>query len=408
MLTVLEVNRRLTTRGIQLLEDFKGTSVKHSFKCLACSYVWSSLSPFLWKRKHGCPQCAKSNNGSTTRLSHEEVSARLMQRGIVILDQYRGSRYQNSFQCSNRHTWRVTAGVPLKGYGCPFCLKWTEEKIITELKKRNFKLLSLYSGSIDNKHRIECNQSHQWTTKISTILRIGSGCPQCWRIDLVRVRKELKAKSICPIDKLVNSYTKTKFKCLVCDFQWYTSVSHILNDNTGCPRCRQCAKLTISEVKKRLRQRKIHLIGDFKTAKDRHQLQCQRCETKWNSFLTTNCPSCHSVESVQEKEVRNILELIFPGYKFPKVRPLFLKGNREHPLELDCYNEKLKIAVEVQGQQHYRYTKHFHRNQEGFRRLHLRDERKRFLCKYHGIKLVRVPYWKKNVEKYLRTKLIDQ
>jgi hypothetical protein len=76
------------------------------------------------------------------------------------------------------------------------------------------------------------------------------------------------------------------------------------------------------------------------------------------------------------------------GYQFIKIRPSFLQG-----LELDGYCEELKIAFEYQGEQHYYYNPHFHRN--GIRDLisqNLRDKIKKNICDKTRIRLIIIPY----------------
>lgn len=88
---------------------------------------------------------------------------------------------------------------------------------------------------------------------------------------------------------------------------------------------------------------------------------------------------------------KNILEQIYKGYKFERVR--ILKNPITGKLiELDCYNEKLKLALEYNGQQHYMYTEKFHKNKEDFYNLQYRDFIKKKLCKEKGIKLIIVPF----------------
>jgi len=58
-----------------------------------------------------------------------------------------------------------------------------------------------------------------------------------------------------------------------------------------------------------------------------------------------------------------------------------------HRLQLDFYIDELKIAAEVQGDQHYKFTPHFHGDLAGFEALQQRDRDKAFLCKKHGVEL---------------------
>ena len=97
-------------------------------------------------------------------------------------------------------------------------------------------------------------------------------------------------------------------------------------------------------------------------------------------------------ESSGERECRRVAELI-TGKPFPKVRPDFLRNTvTSSNLELDCYCDALKLAIEYNGEQHYRYIPHFHSSKESFYNTQYRDEIKARLCKENGIKLIIVPY----------------
>jgi hypothetical protein len=101
--------------------------------------------------------------------------------------------------------------------------------------------------------------------------------------------------------------------------------------------------------------------------------------------------------------MRKIIEDL-TGVKFPKARPKWLQGRGRLPLELDGYNEKLKVAFEYQGGQHYFPIKWF----GGLKTLlgvKLRDDRKRKTCDRYGVLLIRIPYFKKNPEAFIRSKL---
>lgn len=60
-------------------------------------------------------------------------------------------------------------------------------------------------------------------------------------------------------------------------------------------------------------------------------------------------------------------------------------------LTLDFYNANKKIAIEVDGEQHYRYNKFFHGNNRiNFLEQLKRDQKKEDFCKMNEIKLVRI------------------
>ena len=59
-------------------------------------------------------------------------------------------------------------------------------------------------------------------------------------------------------------------------------------------------------------------------------------------------------------------------------------------LSLDFYNANKKIAVEVQGDQHVKYVKHFHKNRLKYLEQLKRDQKKLDFCNFNDIKLVEI------------------
>ena len=80
--------------------------------------------------------------------------------------------------------------------------------------------------------------------------------------------------------------------------------------------------------------------------------------------------------------------IISQGKQFTKIRPDWL-----NKLELDGYNDELKLAFEYQGKQHTHFIPHYHRRGESdFIDQVARDTLKRQLCKKNGIQVIEVPY----------------
>jgi hypothetical protein len=93
---------------------------------------------------------------------------------------------------------------------------------------------------------------------------------------------------------------------------------------------------------------------------------------------------------------RLTMEAIY-GVPFTEQRPSWLVNPETgHLLELDCYNEDLKLAVEYNGKQHYHYDEtdkgSFHRSQSAFEASLRRDSYKKKLCREHHVFLITVPY----------------
>ena len=86
-----------------------------------------------------------------------------------------------------------------------------------------------------------------------------------------------------------------------------------------------------------------------------------------------------------QKQVKDTMKnLWFADYVFEEFP---VAGTR---LTLDLYNATQKIAIEVDGNQHYRYNKFFHSNsRQNFLSQLKRDEKKEYFCELNKIKLIR-------------------
>lgn len=61
-------------------------------------------------------------------------------------------------------------------------------------------------------------------------------------------------------------------------------------------------------------------------------------------------------------------------------------------LELDCYNEELGIAIEHNGEHHYKFPNHWNKTREEWIAMLRRDKLKPELCDKNGVYLITIPY----------------
>lgn len=110
-----------------------------------------------------------------------------------------------------------------------------------------------------------------------------------------------------------------------------------------------------------------------------------------------------------EEECRRVLQYLF-NKPFNKARPNFLRNpvtGGDFNLELDCFNPELRIAVEYNGIQHYKYIPFFHKNKEAFLNQKYRDDMKRRICRENGILLIEVSHEIRleDIKKYIESEL---
>ena len=75
------------------------------------------------------------------------------------------------------------------------------------------------------------------------------------------------------------------------------------------------------------------------------------------------------------------------------VRPDFLKNPETAcNLEIDIYNDELKLGIEYNGQQHYVFPNKFHKTYKEFINQVRRDKYKVDTCDKNGVYLISVPY----------------
>ncbi len=119
-----------------------------------------------------------------------------------------------------------------------------------------------------------------------------------------------------------------------------------------------------------------------------------KCHGSW-------CPHCRV--NVGEELVRATLEEAFPGELFERTRQEpWMEG-----LELDGYNEKLRLAFEYQGKQHAEPVEHFQRDEGAFEAQQARDALKVERCDESSNALLVVPHTVgfAGIRKYVRREL---
>lgn len=291
-------------------------------------------------------------------------------------------------------------------------VKYTLEFVRNFLKQeRNISLIDTEYHNGRTPIKCECNVCGYIWGAIFANIKHKQGCPKCGRIKIYDKHRKKQSdllvlflqKNIIPlnIEDYRNAKTPILCKCQKCNWEWETNYSRIILENKGCPGCKRKTLhnqqiLSVDEVQTRLDKQNIFLNGIYFNATTPIQCKCKNCKFEWtycnlNNLINNNvfCPNCSNISFLSEKICRFILENIFDA-KFPKYKMLAY-GIGGGKLELDGYNDKLKIAFEHNGPQHYSPKWYGKSNENLTKKFNIQcqnDKIKYNWCKSNGIILI--------------------
>lgn len=285
------------------------------------------------------------------RLTLQDMHARAALRGGLCLSIVFVEAHSNlTWQCSEGHTWEARPSMVPRQW-CPFCsgnAPLTLEDMQARAAAHGGKCLSTTYVNTATKLRWQCAEGHVWEAVPNTIQK--HWCPHCSgkaRLT-IGLMQEMAAShgGKCLSETYINGETKLQWQCAK-GHTWEAVPNNVRNNKRWCPYCRD-------------------LVGEA---------------------------SC-----------RAWLEQRF-GKPFPKANPEWLRRSSGTRLQLDGYNEELRLAFEYQGPQHYRPALWFGKSTADFEAQQQRDAEKVVKCAAHGVRLLVVPYHACPVEAFMERQL---
>jgi hypothetical protein len=286
-------------------------------------------------------------------------------------------------------------------------IKLTNEHIDNYLIENNRKIIRL--SNYRNSREImkwECivNGCGKIWLESWNVIQQGSGCPRCaglepWVNDRVDRYLIDNCRNILRLSECTNNRMMVKWRCIVegCEYIWETTFQTIKLH--GCPRCSRKERWTNEKIDENLlgSHRNILRLSDYINNKTIMKWECTICRriwnTRWNKIQRKQgCPYCTKFHN--ENICREFMERIFDS-TFIKCSPGWLKGQH-----FDGYSEKLNIAFECNGEQHYGCYPRFHNDTPSkFEMRQKLDERKIRIADEYNIILIIIPYWIENDKK---------
>jgi hypothetical protein len=213
-----------------------------------------------------------------------------------------------------------------------------------------------------------------------------------WKAEAERLAKNKKGKCLV-LPKRAHDYGT--WKCSVEEHpEWRAPLVQIRGTKnkkgSWCPRCAPNARVGFDIQRAWATRFSGKLIKPAQRTTLRAWWNCKehgRFQRAFNSMKSSDtfCPDCS--RSLGERKCKAAIEQLFDK-KFGKKRFADLRGVGGNPLEIDIYNEELRLGIEHHGAQHYIHKKFFGLSRYHKQREH--DKRRRKYCKAQGITLIEI------------------
>lgn len=364
-----------------------------------------------------------------SRLNYEYVKNEFNKIGYILLeDEYINSHTKMKYICPN-HPNKISEicyNNLQQGKRCSYCSNNHVIKTISEvneiLESQDKNIVCVeYGGTTRTKSVFKCLiDDYQWSTSFDSIKNNNCGCPKCVGLDRIRTIDEVnqillqQKKTIICTEYAGNVYMKnSKFKCLIDNYEWSTSFNNIKNNNRGCAKCSNVAKLkTIEDINLRLleQNRNIVCIEYVGNVRNKSVFKCLDDGNVWRTTFNNiqngqGCPRCSI--SKGERVIYNYLESINLQFKH---QHKYKNCKYDKCLPFDFYIPIHNLCIEYQGEQHYFPVDFANRGMEWaeneFKLRIIRDKIKADYCLTNNINLLIIPYWEfDNIEKILNDRL---
>ena len=367
--------------------------------------------------------------------------------GACLSDRFIDTKSKLRWRCAKGHEWEAIPQNVIRNHWCMICGNERQGRQKAHTIEMMSKVAAAKGGECLSETyknnltplRWRCKHGHEWNAVASSVLSYGkhkgSWCPICAgrlsKPDQLKLLTELAASRGGRL--LSKSYVDARTP-----LQWCCAEGHIWNAAPDCVKhetwCRICAikrnadrlrgrPLPCTQISEEARAEALERIRDLAKKFGGTCLATRynnsvtivrwRCAEghEWNARPSTVqkdhwCPICSA--GVSERICRALLEHI-TGERFPKERPSWLKLKGGRGMELDGYSQRLGLAFEYQGVQHFKFISHFHGTKANFAKRRKLDALKRRLCIENKVLLLEipgnVPHLK--LQSYLTRKIIE-
>ena len=304
-----------------------------------------------------------------------------------------------------------------KNQGCPHCAgRMMNTQIFIDAAKKIHKKKYNYEKVIyknaDTFIKIKCNNCNVIFECSPTVHLRNSNGAHCKNCLFIEKAKKIHKKGAFDYSKTiyVKAIEKVIIICNNCNQEFRQRPNDHISNKSRCSHCFGTTKMTKSSFIKRALE--IHEEGLFNydnikyvNLKTKIDIFCNKCNKAFSQNPSSHihnkygCPKCKS--SFGEKNIRRYLHENNIDYE-EQVYKNYLGKQYIY----DFYIPHLKLFIEYNGIQHYKYVHFFHRTQKYFQYRELKDVMKKKYCIRKKYNLLIISYKERNtIKKELKKEL---
>jgi len=418
--SLASVRERFAMRDLVLLsEDYQGTFVEMPYRCLACGHV-GAIVPNKVPR-HGCKECGNMRKGQFRKLTDDSLEKLLATKNL----KQRDFAYTNCFEpigveCNEcgKHFSETPARIRAYKYPCPECRRRAKRQHSQSLKKTHQEAVSAFLAvGLDLLARKYYRSSVKMPYRCRTCGYMGdksynqvtspkkTGCWRCGkklagiknRLGRTEIENIARAAGVTFLRQPMSADEEVPVRFNKCGHEGQEkSPQQLKRPRSQCSVCSGKLRKTEAAYIALARMHGGELVWMAANAESPSLWRCgvggvgHLFPRSYSSIVqggeSSFCTVCTT--GFAEMRCQAILQKLF-GEPFPK-RPLptarSLKGR---PLQIDMFNERLRLAIEHHGVQHFKAIE-FWGGESALAYQQKRDQILRDACARAGITLVEV------------------
>jgi DNA-directed RNA polymerase subunit RPC12/RpoP len=409
-LTFNQVKQAFEDAGFELRSaSYKNSKRPLAFCCRRCGYNGTTRLEYV-KVGNGCPACWEARRGQSSKHALEFVRQKFSVKKLELVESdYPNSKTPLSYRCTEcGYVGKLRFNDLSNGAGCRQCgirrgtslRRLDFDTFKNDMQKRGIQVRSQEYVNSGTRLQLRCMGCGQvWRATANDLRSAGTGCPRCGHKrggrklahKTEQVSRELAKLGMILLSKYERSQKLIRVRFKVCGHEVERTYNQ-LSRRAKCPLCAPNARATTEDYHATATMfgGKVLKIASRVSRKSlwRCPLGKHEFERSLESIRTcrTFCTFC--TRAYGEMVCRAAVEKLF-GKAFRNKRVPGMKSPKGRLLELDIYNDELRIAVEHHGAQHYRVMPHWN-GVEGLERQRVHDDLRRQFCRANGILLIEI------------------